>query len=154
MTDYEVRTRETVVRKEPVIEETYVQREPVMQTQHQVVEDPSAGGRVLVARISGIIWLLFGILNGLIGLRILLKLIAANPTTDFARFVFSVTDPFLAPFNGLVGSPAVNANVFEISAVIAILAYTLLAWVIVRLFKLLFTPARKEQRVTTYRSEV
>jgi hypothetical protein len=154
MTDYEVRQRRTVVREEPVYSETVVEREPVVQAQRQVVEDPSAPGRVLVARISGLIWLMFGILNGLIVLRVVLKLIAADPSSGFARFIYGFTDIFLAPFMGLVGSPVVGNGVFEFFSLIALVVYTLLAWVIVRLFRLIFTPARTKQSVTTYRREL
>ncbi|MEP7290432.1 MAG: hypothetical protein ABI835_01560 [Chloroflexota bacterium] len=154
MADYEERQRRTVVREEPVYSETVVEREPVIQEQRQVVEDPSAPGRVLVARISGLIWLLFGILDALIVVRIALKLIAANPGSDFARLIYGFTDIFLAPFTNLVASPVVGNGVFEIPSIIALIVYTLIAWVIVRLFRLIFTPARTRQSVTTYRREL
>ncbi len=154
MADYEVRRRERVVREEPVIEETYVHREPVVQAQRQVVEDPSAEGRVLVARISGLIWLLFGILEALIFVRVVLKFIAANPTSDFARIIYNLSDVFLAPFSGLIGSPVVGNGILEMPALIAMIIYALLAWIIVRLFRLIFTPARTKQSVTTYRREL
>lgn len=153
MTDYEVRRRETVVQEEPVVRETVVRRDPAVQAEREVVEDPSANGRVLVARISGLIWLLFGVIEALIGLRIILKFIAANPTSEFARFLYSLTDVFLAPFAGLVGSPVIGNGVIEIYSMIAIVVYALLAWLVVRLFRLIFTPARTRHSVTTYRRE-
>lgn len=154
MADYEVRRRETVVREEPVVQETVVQREPRMQAQRQVVEDPSAPARVLVARVAALIWLLFGILEALIGLRVVLKLIAANPGTGFAQGLYNFTDIFLAPFAGLVASPVFGNGVLEIYSLVAIIVYALLAWVIVRLFRLIFTPARTRHSVTTYRKEL
>jgi len=165
MAEYEVRrrervvheepvVRETVVERDPLVSETVVRREPSVQAQRQVVEDPSAEGRVLVARIAGLIWLLFGALDVLIVLRIVLKFIAANPTSEFARFIYSLTDIFLAPFNSLIASPVIGSGVFEIPSIIALVVYTLLAWLIVRLFRLIFTPARTKQSVTTYRREL
>lgn len=153
MADYEVRQRETVVREEPVIQETLVRREPRMAAQRQVVEDPSAPGRILVARVSALIWLLFGILEAVIGLRVILKLIAANPGTGFAQSVYNLTDVFLRPFAGLVASPVIGNGVLELYSLVAIVVYALIAWVIVRLFRLIFTPARTRQSVTTYRKE-
>lgn len=153
MADYEVRRRETVVREEPVIEETVIQREPRLRAQRQVVEDPSAPGRILVGRISALIWLLFGILEALIALRVVLKLIAANPGTGFAQSLYNFTDVFLAPFAGLVASPVLGNGVLEIYSIIAMVVYLLLAWVIIRLFQLIFTPARTRHSVTTYRKE-
>ena len=154
MADYEVRRRDRVVRQEPVVSETVVEREPSIQTQRQVIEDSSASGRVLVARIAGLIWLLFGVLDALIVVRIILKLIAANPSSGFAQIVYSITNIFLAPFSGLVASSAVGNGVFEIPSVIAIIVYSLLAWGIVRLFRLIFTPARTKQSVTTVRRDL
>lgn len=154
MADYEVRTREKVVRDEPVVRETVVKRDPMVREQRQVVEDSGAEGRVLVARISALIWVLFGVLDALIVLRVVLKLIAANPGSGFADFVYGVTNVFLAPFSGLVASPVVGNGVFELSSLIAIIAYSLLAWVIVRVFRLIFTPARTRRSVTTYDREL
>lgn len=153
MADYEVRRRETVVREEPVVQETLIQREPRVQAQRQVVEDPSAPARILVARVAALIWLLFGILEALIGLRIVLKLIAANPGVGFAQSIYSFTDVFLAPFAGLVPSPVLGNGVLEIYSLVAMIVYMLLAWVIVRVFRLIFTPARTRHSVTTYRKE-
>ena len=154
MADYEVRRRETVVREDPVVEETVVQRDPTVQAQRQVVEDSGATGRVLVARIAALIWVLFGVLDALIALRILLKLIAANPGSGFADFVYKLTGVFLAPFSGLVASPVIGNGVFEISSIIALFVYALLAWVIVRVFRLIFTPPRTSRSVTTYRRDL
>ena len=104
----------------------------------QVVEDLNAEQRVSVGRIAQFIWLFFGTLEALIGLRIVLKLMAANPNNPFAYLVFKLTDVFLKPFIGLTVTPQVEGVVFEISAVIAIFAYALLGWVLVRLVWLLF----------------
>jgi uncharacterized protein YggT (Ycf19 family) len=154
MAEYEVRRSERVVREAPVVSETVIERAPSMQAERQIVEDPSASGRVLVARISGLIWLLFGILDALIVVRIILKLIAANPSSGFAQVVYSITNVFLAPFATLIASPAVGNGIFEIPSLIAIIVYSLVAWGIVRLFRLLFTPARTRQSVTTVRREL
>jgi len=154
MADYEVRRTERVVREQPVVSETVVQREPVVQAERQVVEDPSASGRVLVARIAGLIWLLFGVVEALIVVRIILKLIAANPSSGFAQIIYSISNVFLAPFSGLVGSPVIGNGVFEIPSIIALIVYSLVAWLIVRLFRLIFTPAHTRSSVTTVRREL
>ncbi len=155
MADYEVRKRETVMRDQPVVEETVIQREPTVQTQRQIVEESGASGRALVSRIAALIWVVFGVLDALIALRIVLKLIAANPGSGFADFVYKLTDVFLAPFSGLVASPVIGSSgVFEISSIIALVVYALLAWVIVRIFRLIFTPARTSRSVTTYHREL
>src|SRR5574337_827911 len=83
--------------------------------------------RRTLIKISQLIWLGFGVLEGLIGLRILLKLIAANPQSPFANLVYEVTKPFLAPFVGLTPAPAANGVVLEIPSIVALFVYALLS---------------------------
>jgi uncharacterized protein YggT (Ycf19 family) len=84
------------------------------------------------------IWLVLGIIEVLIGLRVVLKLIAANPESPFAAFIYNVSAIFLFPFAGLVGTPASGGMVLEISSIIAMLVYALLAWGIERIVWVIF----------------
>lgn len=79
------------------------------------------------------IWLGLGVLEALIGLRVVLKLIAANPDSPFAAFIYNVSAVFLYPFTALVGTPTSGGMALEISSIIAMLVYALLAWGIVRI---------------------
>lgn len=92
-------------------------------------------------KVRGLVWLLFGILEALIGLRVLLKLIAADAENSFAMFVYASTEAALAPFAGLVVSPAVGDIVLEIYALIAMVVYALLAAVLAQVAWLLFYQA-------------
>lgn len=84
------------------------------------------------------IYFAFGVVEIVIGIRILLKLIAANEASGLARFVYAFTGPFLAPFQNVVNSPrARNGSTFEFSSLLAILIYLLISWLIVRLIFLL-----------------
>ena len=91
-----------------------------------------------------VIYFVFGVIEIVIAIRILLKLIAANEASGFARFIYGFTAPFLAPFQGVVNSPrARNGSTFELSSILAILIYLLISWLIVRLlFLLLDRPTR------------
>jgi uncharacterized protein YggT (Ycf19 family) len=51
--------------------------------------------------VTQLIWLIVVILEAALALRILLKLIAANPSSPIAAFIYDVTDLFLIPFSGL-----------------------------------------------------
>jgi YggT family protein len=85
----------------------------------------------------------------LIGLRVVLKLIDANSQNAFASFVYKLTALFVAPFAGLVGNPAMGGNVLEITSLVAMIVYALIAAVLIRLVWLLFYhPSAKT--VTTY----
>ncbi len=91
-----------------------------------------------------LIYFVFGVIEIIIAIRILLKLIAANEASLFARIIYGFTAPFLAPFQGVVNSPrARNGSTFEIPSLLAILIYLLISWLIVRLlFLLLDRPTR------------
>ena len=88
--------------------------------------------RARLAKWSQIISLLFAILEMGILFRVVLKLIAANPASPFAQFVYQMTGPFLAPFAGLTVTPAVNGSVLEIPAIIAMAVYGVLYLLIIR----------------------
>ena len=86
-----------------------------------------------IVRLTQLVWLLFGILEALIGLRVILKLIAANPNSPFAALVYNASYLFVWPFTGLTRTPAAEGMVLEIPSIIAMLVYALVAWAIVRL---------------------
>jgi len=89
--------------------------------------------RSFVVRLTQLVWLLFGILEALIGLRVFLKLIAANPNNAFAALVYNASSLFVWPFSGLTRTPAADGMVLDIPSIIAMLVYALVAWVVVRL---------------------
>jgi len=90
-------------------------------------------------RITGLIQLGFGVLNGLIGLRFLLKLMAANPVNPFASLIYFVTSPFLWMFQGLTRTPSFEGIEIEFFSLIAIVVYSLIGWVIIQLMWILFS---------------
>lgn len=99
-------------------------------------------GQETLRRISLMIQLAFGILDGLIGLRFLLKLMAANPANPFAQFVYFITTPFLWIFQGLTPTPSFEGIVIEFYDLIAIAVYAALGWVIVQFLWILFARLR------------
>jgi hypothetical protein len=88
-------------------------------------------------RITNLISLGFGVLMGLIGLRFLLHLMAANPGNPFMLFIDVITTPFLWMFQGLTWTPAFEGITIEFYDLIAIPVYYLLNWTIVRLMWIL-----------------
>ncbi|MCL4275216.1 MAG: YggT family protein [Anaerolineales bacterium] len=89
-------------------------------------------------RITGLIQLGFGVLNGMIGLRFLLKLMAANPQNPFASLIYFITQPFLWMFQGLTRTPSFEGIEVEFFSLIAIVVYGLLGWIIIQLIWILF----------------
>ncbi len=84
-------------------------------------------------RLTQIVYLVFGVIEALILIRFILKLLAANPAAAFTNFVYQLSGPFVAPFQGVFPSPATDASVFELSSALAIIIYMLLAALIVRI---------------------
>ena len=84
-------------------------------------------------RAMELIYLVFGIIDGLLLIRLVLKLLGANPHAGFASFTYGVTDFFLAPFRGLLPTYVSGQSVFELSLVFAILIYSLIALALVRI---------------------
>lgn len=98
--------------------------------------------RVFTWKLAQLIWLLFGLLESLIGLRVLLRLIAANPLNPFATLVYRLSNVFVWPFLGLTRTPSANGAVVEISSLIAMMVYALIAWAIVQLVWIVFDRPR------------
>jgi YggT family protein len=89
-------------------------------------------------RITLLIQLAFGVLNSVIGLRFLLKVVGANPANPFANLIYTFTTPFLWMFQGLTRTPSYQGIEVELFALVAIVVYTLIAWVIVQVLWILF----------------
>ncbi|HEY8636533.1 MAG TPA: YggT family protein [Candidatus Limnocylindrales bacterium] len=86
---------------------------------------PGPGGASLAARI---VTFVFGILQALLILRIILLVLVANAGNDIVHFVFSVTQPFVEPFLGMFALNRVTADqgsTFDIAALVALIGWTL-----------------------------
>jgi uncharacterized protein YggT (Ycf19 family) len=125
---------------------------PARTTAHQsetFTGDAYAGRREGTRRVQNGIYLLFGILEGLLAIRFVLALFGANSAAGFAQFINSVTKPFLAPFAGLFGTTRFGGGAFDVSLLVAILVYALIAWVLVKVVALLMGDSRRGVRTTT-----
>lgn len=130
-----------------------------MTEHHEVTEmrsehyEPGRERQVFTFKITQLVWFLLGILEALLGLRFLLKLIAANPNSPIAALIYAFTGLFLAPFRGLTPTPASGGMVLEITTLFAMLIYGLLGWAVERLVWLIFyRPRSHEVEVTETRT--
>jgi hypothetical protein len=137
--------RDQIARRKKVV----VQQSSDHIHEEHVVENVNLEYREAVDKVSQFVWLLFGGLEALIGIRVILLLIGANPGNWFTAFVYQLTELFLWPFRTIVGNPAIQNHVLEITSIIAMLVYPLLGWAIVRLIWVIFYRAPTSQ-VTTY----
>jgi len=100
--------------------------------------EPEREQRIFTFKATQLIWLLFGILEALIALRIGLKLIGANPESTIVALIYGFTYLFLFPFEGMIASPTAGNMVLELSSMFAMLIYGLIAWAVERTIWLIF----------------
>ena len=100
--------------------------------------EPEREQRILTFKITQLIWLMLGILEALIALRIGLKLIGANPGSPIVALIYGFTDLFLFPFAGMTATPAAGGMVLELSSFFAMVIYALIGWAVERVVWLLF----------------
>ncbi|HUS10065.1 MAG TPA: YggT family protein [Pyrinomonadaceae bacterium] len=90
------------------------------------------------ARVSQVVDYIFYVIYALLGMRFLLALMAARSTAGFVQFIVTVTNPFYAPFSGIVASPTTDqGHTLLLPIVIAIIAYVLLHLAINGLLRML-----------------
>jgi hypothetical protein len=102
-----------------------------------------------LATWANVIYVVFAVIDGLIAIRFLLKLLAANPQAGFAQLIYGVTAPLMSPFVGLLGTPAAsNGSQLEVTSLVAIVIYALVGWLLTRLAVLILnrsvTRSRRE----------
>lgn len=146
----ETEVREEIVRENvsgtvPVEQHERIQVVHRADSEHRerVVEDVGTENRLILEKVVQFIYLVTGLLELSLGLRVLLKLIAANPASPFAQLVYTVTDLFVWPFQGLTVTPtAGNGMTLELSTFFAMLIYGVAAWGVAQILYLLFSPTR------------
>ena len=80
------------------------------------------------------IYLISGIVDVTLLMRLAFKLLAANASAPFASFVYGLSEVFMVPFRGILPNHAVSTkSVVELSVVIAIVVYALIAYGLGRL---------------------
>ena len=80
-----------------------------------------------LARVSQFVDYGFYVIYGMLALRLLLALFAARQGNDFVQFLKAISDPFYAPFRGIVASPSVDGGfTLALPIVVALVVYALL----------------------------
>lgn len=123
-------------------EKVVLQQKGSFEHKEHIVEDKGFERQLMTARLTRFIYLAFGALESLIGLRVILKLLAANPANPFAYFIYQLTDLFLKPFAGLVSNPAIDGMVLELTSMIGMLVYGLVGLGVIQLVRLVLFRTR------------
>ena len=94
----------------------------------------SVDGKVILRRI---VYYIAGIIIAFLAGRIILLMLGANQGSGFVDFVYGIGGFFAAPFYGIFNyQPTYGQFTFELSSVVAIIVYGLVAWGIAKLFTL------------------
>ncbi len=123
----------TLERRSEVVPATQPVGYPTITTRDSIVEEsvrrsPSGGE---VAR--RVVVFLFGIVQGFIGLRVILLLADASQGNGIVRFVYDVSAVLVGPFEGVLHTNAVQAgtSVLDVAALVALVGWTILEALIV-----------------------
>jgi hypothetical protein len=96
-------------------------------TIHQVDTTTTTGpsGAEIGQRIAG---LAFGLIQLVIGARIVLLLLNARTTNDLVTGILNVSQVFVAPFEGILRTNSLHASgaVFDLAAVLALVGWTVI----------------------------
>ncbi|HET7520621.1 MAG TPA: YggT family protein [Candidatus Limnocylindria bacterium] len=100
---------------------------------------PVAAPASPLAPIRRAIWLIFGVIIVLIGIRILFLVLGANEGNGIVDAIYAITEPFVAPFRGIFSFDEVRPtgqSVFDVAALIAIIGWLLVATLITAILRI------------------
>jgi len=90
-----------------------------------------------------VVYYILGVIEALLGFRLVFKLLGANPENAFVSAIYSISDLFLAPFVGIFRTATAQGvetqAVLEPATIIAMAVYALVAWGIVKLIDIVRT---------------
>lgn len=131
---------------EQVVKTTTKVTPPLVKTEHpqRVYEK-----KKVIFRTYQIIWYILAIIEVLLGFRMTLKALGANPLSGFTSLIYAVTDPLALPFQGIFRITFTGTSVLEWSTLIAAFVYALIAYGLVYLMQLMkpVTPHEVENTV-------
>jgi hypothetical protein len=94
-------------------------------------------------KLTQTIYFIFGLIEALLVIRFVLKALGASAEAGFAQFMYGLTNPFVAPFLGLFGTPqAAGGGALEQHTLIALAIYALAAWLLAKGAWLVFGEGR------------
>jgi uncharacterized protein YggT (Ycf19 family) len=94
------------------------------------------------AVLERLIVFIFGLIELLIVVRIVLLLVAARESNAIVQFIYNVSDIFVAPFRGILGMNEIQAGAaaFDVAALVALVGWVIIEFIILALVRV-FRPA-------------
>lgn len=124
---------EREIRRTTTIRETPVQERPVPVVERHVVEDDVVNPR---STGESIVYWILNVIEIILALRLIFRLLGANPNNGLVSFLYNVSAPLVAPFVGIFRQPVTGSSVLEWSTVIAMIIYAIVAYLIIQLIRL------------------
>jgi len=89
-----------------------------------------------IEKIIQLVWFVVGFVNVILALRVVFLLFNAQQS-GFTGALYTITAPFVMPFNGIFPAPVQGNTYFDTAALVAIIIYSLAAWGAVTLIKII-----------------
>ncbi|MFC7373545.1 YggT family protein [Fictibacillus iocasae] len=84
--------------------------------------------------VAMIISIVVGVIQAILGLRLLFKLFGANENAPFVQLVLSLSEPLLYPFRAIFPMIDIGRFELELSTLVAIIVYGIAGYFLRRLF--------------------
>ena len=121
-----------------------------IESEAQVFEDTNQARANIRYLITTIVYFILGVLEVILALRFIFRLLGANEGSGFVAFLYGLSHVFVAPFNGIFNDQTIgNVSVFEVSTLVAMVIYALIAWGLVSLARVIFAPVVTGQQTVT-----
>ena len=127
--------------------------EPEVESRTESIEDKNLKRTNVRYWITSMVYFVLGVLEVIMALRFVFRLLGAHQTSTFVIFLYNLSHVFVYPFNGIFNDQTIGStSVFEVSTLIAMLIYALIAWGLVALGRVIFAPSlTNDQHVTPSR---
>lgn len=110
---------------------------------------PAAGTSVSSSRVASspvgfrlvqLVWLIVGVVDAILALHFIFRAVGAN-NTGFAHYIYRLGSSLAAPFEGIfTNTVAKGTTVIHWADLLAIVVYTIAAWIVAKLVRILATP--------------
>jgi hypothetical protein len=126
-----------------------------VESREEVFEDKNLSRANARYWITTVTYFILAVIEVILLLRLIFRMLGANQDNGFITFLYGLSHVFVAAFNGIFNDQTIGSRgVFELSTLVAMLVYALIAWGVVSLGRVLFAPVLtgRQSSITTRRS--
>lgn len=125
--------------EKPIEGQTYEVHERSLPVQDTIIVDsrPTYEEKKRIFRSYYLVWYVIGLINAVLAFRFVFEFLGANPYNVFVQLIYSVSYPFAAPFQTILGITNFARSVFDWSLLIAIAVYFLIGYGLTQLIKIM-----------------